>query len=612
MDNPIEPFQEPDAFLADEMPETLRNYLDKNGQPTAAFEALSDNYEGTPDIIRILVDWSDLYTDGSANLESAIESVLIENEPTVVSRLDEALASTEQSLPVITAITASSRWNPVVSAMAGRNRESALHNLLTRETRLSQAGISQTVLQSPQSFLNAIIDQFNTLLSDGRPVTQEELDALYKRVSAMCTYDECGTLVALRLFNTLAKEAEDPYMRGLYRRVAQEVRIEAENVMQASSIASESVAHQYVTRLAIITEAVSSDVVMRKPIVDALLSLLDRSSAATRRRFEPETKVLLDCYGRLIGDIGPMDGDGEVVESVIELDYEIQEKVVLIRMLCHMEIFEDILKSLFSHEYRTYLDGRPDHGKRRCLCLLLSYAGVFICKDERELPVWLMNTNRKEQLRQEIHALYNRLERTTLVCEDLKPGCPRFKIKGKAVEVLLDAVKDPLLARGILMWAREGVHGGSDLRALIKTAPKHLAFLEAIAQNHPVLREDVLNIIREAFLRDYPGLEINFTENLRDMFMKTITGLVHIQMAPQIVQDFRTSWASDEKVDHAHLRRFISELLQMISPPYSHAFAASVLELLGNERVAAAVDKDVKTGGLVLNFRQQATAMGLG
>lgn len=611
MDKVVETFNEPDSILAEDVRDPLGKFIEKNGSLEVATEALMESYEGVPDMICSLVDWSNLYGDGTANLHAAMEAVLVENEPTVVSRLDEALASSEHSLPIITAITSSSRWNPVVSAMASRNRESTLHNLLTRETRLSQAGISQDVLQSPQSFLNAIIKQFNNLLSDGKAVTEEDLEALYKRVSAMCTYDECGTVVALRLFNTLSKEAEDPYMRGLYRRVAQEVRMEAANVMQASSIASESVAHQYVTRLAIITEAVSSDVVMRKPIVDALLSLL-ASDRASRRRFEPEIKVLLDCYGRLIGDIGIMDGDGEVVESVIELNYDILEKIVLIRILCHVEIFEDILKALFSHEHRTYLDGKPDHSKRRCLCLLLSYAGVFICVDERELREKLSNEESKEELRQAMKVMYQKLERTAFICEDLKPGCPRFKIRGKAVEDLLRAVEDPLIARGILMWAREGLHGGSDLRALMMTAPKHLAFLEAIAQNHQILRGHVLDIIRGAFIRDYPGLEITQIEDLRDKYMKTITGLVRIQMAPQIVQDFRTSWASDERVDLAHLRRFICGLLQRISPPYSHPFASSLLELLGNKRVAAAVDKDVKTGALVLNFRQQATLMGLG
>lgn len=604
-------FNETDAIFADGLEANIQTYIDRGGKLETAAEALMESYEGHPDMVRALVDWCGLYGDGTASLQSAVEHVLLDNEATVISRLDEALASAEHSLPIITAITSSKRWSPVVTAMSKRNTESTLHNLLMREARLAKFGISHSVYQSPESFVNAIMHQITSLLSDNAAVSGEEFDKLFNRIATMSTYDECSTVFAMRLFNTLSKEAPDPLMRGLYRRMGQEVRKEAVNVMKEASVVSEGGARQFVTRLAVLTDAISSDVVVRKQVIDALVSLLanDRSS---RRRYEPETKVLQDCYGRLIGELGIGDGDGEVVESVIELNYQIAEKVVLVRTLCQVEIFEEVIKALFSHEHRTYLDGgKPDHGKRRCLCLLLSYAGVFICVDDRELPEKLLNENSKAELRQSIKAMFQRLDRTAAVCEDLKPGCPRFKIKGKAVEVLLEGVKDPLIARGILMWAKEGLHGGSDLRALMMTAPKHLAFLEAIAENHVIMRGHVLDIIREAFKRDYPGLDITQIEDLRDMLMKTTTDLVRIQMAPQLVEEFRRSWARDTKVDLAHLRRFIGGLLQRISPPYSQLFASSLLELLHESRMERAVDKDARTAELVLNFRQEAGKMGL-
>lgn len=612
MNGSLKPFTSPDAILSDDIDVRLDQYLDAGGDLTATCEALMESYDGVPDMLRALIEWIDLYGSGIDTMEQAVQTVLQEHEVTVVPRLDEALADSDKAQTIISAVTNSPRWKPVVTQMAERNRESTLHNLLTRESRLSQAGMDQQVLQSPTSFLDAIAMQFTELFGSGRTVSDTDLTALYKRVSALCTYDECSTIVALRLFSTLSIEAEDPLMRGMYRRMAQEVRKEAVNVMKAASVVPDGVARQYVMRTAILVDHVAAGVTMRKPVIDALMSLLT-SDRNNRKRFDNETKILLDVYGRLVGDL-ELD-EVSIVDDVPTVDdnvINIEEKVVLIRSLCHIEIFEDVLKSLFSHEHRTYLDGSPDLKKRKCLCLLLSFAGVFICMDDHVVTEKLNSAQSRGELVTAIKRKFTGLDMVATVCEELTPGCPRFKIKGKAVDELLVGVKDPLIARGIMMWAKEGLHGGPDLRALMVTAPKHLAFLEAIAERHHCLRGEVLEIIRNAFMRDYPGLASTQVEDLRDMFMKTITGMVRIKMGPQIVHVFQESWADDLKVDRSHLRRFVDFLLRTISPPYSRAFASSVLQLLSHKRVASAIEGAPKTSKLVTEFRRHVQGMGVG
>lgn len=604
-DDSLAPFQGPDSILSDTVERDLAHYMDSHENHKPALDLLMDNYEGFPDMIRALVDWASIYTDGEKNLEQAVEAVLLEHEPTIIPKLDDVLTSTKRSLPVISEITASDRWNPVVSAMAARNKESTLHNLLTRETRLSKAGITQDVLSSPKTFVQTICQQISDVLGDGKPVSETDLLELYKRVATMSTYDECTTITALRVLNLLARETQDPMTRALYRRISQEVRKEAINVMVSTSIVPEHVARQYVIRLVILTDCVAANVSMRPQVVDALLGLL-RGEKTVKRRYEAETLALRNVYGALIGDLDSVDED-EVVETVAEFDCSVEEKVVLIKALCHYEVFDDALKLLFSHEHRTYLEGKPDEGKRKCLSMLLAYAGVFIAVDELDLPEMLSNDHEKERLRGEVKQLWGQIETAAVVCEDLKPGCPRFKIKGKPVETLLDAVKHPLLAHGVLMWAREGLQGGSDLRALMVTAPRHLAFLEAVAQHHEILRGQVLETIRKAFMREYPGLDINQQEELRGKFMKSITGMVRIQMGPQIVDMFLKNYVDELRVDKSHLRNFVSGLLETISPPYSPQFAEDVLKLLSNERVASAVDKDVKVNRLVRTFREQVS-----
>lgn len=602
----LAPFHGPDSILSETIEQNLSNYMATNENFKPAIELLMDNYEGYPDMIRCLIQWANSYTDGEKNLEKAVEAVLLDHEQTIIPRLDEALATSESALPVISTLTASGRWNPVVSAMAARNKESTLHNLLTRETRLSKAGITHDVLASPKTFVDAICQQISEVIGNGKPVSESELCELYKRIATMSTYDETTTITALRLLNLLAREAPDPITRGLLRRISQEVRKEAVNVMSSTGIVPEHTARQYIIRLAVLSDCVANNVTMRGQVIDALLGLL-AGDRGIRRRYEAEIQVLRGVYGVLLGDLS-LGRDDEVIETGTELQCDVAEKIVLIRALCHFEVFEDILKSLFSYEHRTYIDGKPDEGKRKCLALLLAYAGVFIPIDELELSDMLSDDMTKQRLRQEVGTLVDEIENVVEICEDLKPGCPRFKIKGKPVGDLLKALENPLLARGILMWAREGLQGGRDTRALMVTAPRHLAFLEAIAQKHKVLQGDVLDIIRAAFMREYSELDINQQEELRSKFMNSVTGMIRIQMGVQIINVFLTSWADNPRVDRSHLRHFVTGLLKTISPPYSAEFAEHVRRLLENERVKSAVSSDTVVGKLVIEFKKELTA----
>lgn len=606
----LQPFHGADSILTDTVEKDVEKYMNKNDNAKPALDLLADNYEGFPDMIRALVSWSDIFDDGLKNLEQAVENVLLNHEQSIMPRLDEALTTAETSLPIISAVTSSERWHPVVSQMASRNKDSTLHNLLTRETRLKQAGITKDVLQTPEEFSMSICKLISDTLDGETEVSEDDMKLLYRRVATMATFDECTTVTALRLFNVLETSAIDPETAHLYRRISQEVKKEAIKVMSSTSIVPEHVARQYIVRYTVLIECVANDVNIRPHVLDALLNLL-AGDRGVRKRYESEILTLRTVYGALIGDLGIGHAE-DVIEAVEEVNCTIEEKKVLIRTLCHQEIFQDTLKSIFSHSHRTYImDNKVDERRRKCLAMILAYAGTFIALDDQQLAEMLANEAEKELLRQRLTSLYHEIDSVAIVCEDLKPGCPRFKIKGKPVEILLQAIDNPLIARGIFIWAREGLQGGNDIRSLKVTAPRHLAFLEAIAVKHEVLRQDVLKVIQKAFMRDYVGLDVNQQEELRSTFIRSITGMTRIQMAPQIVDLFLNSWASNLKVDKSHLRHFASGLLDTISPPFSPEFAGNVLKLLSNNRVHSAIENDSTIMALVHGFKQETVRMGV-
>lgn len=612
MEPSLEPFEAEDALLFPNLRSILDTYLDANGTLPAACEALSQSYVGQHEMIRLLINWMESYGGGAASFDKAVESVLLSHEQALVAGLEDTLTSPE-SQPILSGIAASPRWNPVVSAMAARHRGSMLHSMLARENRLLLAGMGQQIVKTPEGFIEALSGLVYKAFADVPSLSDKELTALYKRIAAMCTYDECSTLLALRHFSDLARLAEDRVMRGLYKRIGQEVRKEVVKVLCAGSVLSEAAARQYGMRLALVVQNSAANVRPHRNVIEALMGILTHRPNGTP--FDAEIKVLMEVYGcAIIEDLG-IEDDGDVDMLNGRKRYSIEEKVLLIQWLCMMEVFDGIMKALFSHKHRTYLDSRlPDVDKRRCLCLLLAYSAVFIEKEDNEIEEMLRSTNAqgKSLGSAAVRKQFGKVGLVASVCEELYPGCQSYRIKGKSVEVLLSGVQDKVLVRGVLMWAQEGLRGGCDPRALLKTAPKHLAFLQAIAQDHAVLRGEVLQSFREAFDREYTEMVVTQVEDMRELFMKRITELVRVQMGSDIVQVFLESWVDNERVDDSHVKNFVSELLSSISPPYADSFVRNVLRLLRHKRVVSSIVKDDKVSKMVISFQKNAYDLGMG
>lgn len=602
-------FTSQDAVLEETTEANVERYINAGGGLPDVCDALMDSYMGVPDMIRVLVDWGNVYGDGEATLQNAVETVVNEHEQKIIPRLDETFAITDDPQMLIASLVSSQRWSSVVKEIASRFKQSTLHNLVTREARLSEANISQRVLNSPEEFLESLTSQFEKQLQSNTSVDNESLEELYKRIVAVSTYDECSTVVALRFFSTLTQKAKDPKMRGTFRRIGQEIRKEAVHLMTSASMVSAPVAWQYIMKLTLITDSVAFKVDHPKEIADAML-IIAAPDKTTKRRYDRETKILTQEYACLIGSLDIAD-EVEEVNSTSESKRSISEKAMLIRMPCHAEIIEDLIKSLFSYEYRSTVDGKPDESKRRCLCLLLAYVGIFLRINDRVLLEELKEEEKIEEWSKEVGRLFKILHSVVLVCEELKPGCLRSQMKGAPIQKLVDALKNPLLARGILIWAREGIQGGSDLRDLMVTATKHLAFLQVIAKEHPILRSQIIDIIHTAFKREYPSLDITEVEELRDKFMATILGMMRFDMGIQFIDTFIEKWVKDETVDNAHVRKFTIELLKTVAPPYTEGFAKAIARLLDNRRVASLMPKDPKVISLIREFREVQKRMGI-
>lgn len=604
-----------DAILSPQVEEHIKKFLDAGGTEIEAFEMLSDKYDGVPDMIATITSWTPIVEpQGKSMLEQALEDILEENQSSIVSRVDTAMLTMERPPEFLRELNESPRWAPVVERIGRKHRNSALFNFLTRSARLKQAGISHEVVSAPAPFLNALSDSVATLLKK-KTLMPDDVNRFFVHVRSLAAYDEGCVAIAGRLFAELGRLAEDKWTRGLYRRAAQEIRSEAVKAMESATTVQPTAAVQYVQRLAIVLDSVAANRPVEKKLLDALVAILSPQRIANRN-YDSECNLVKKFYYDLLGEgnsndnaviIDP-DDDAMNVGATGFSEEEAVRREVLISVLCQYEVFHTLVKSIFTLKNRAFKphSNHVDENRRNTLCLLLSYAGIMVQTPHEQIVSVLMDGEKLKEMRLKSLKLRSMLRDVAVVCEDLKPGCPRFKFKGKPVRTLVEALDDIVICSGLLEWAREGLTGGDDERTLLVTTPKHLAFVEGIAEKHRPLRERALDILHDGFGRKYGTLDVLDAEKLKDMYLSSMISFVPLFMGPIMVDMFHRSYASDFSVDETHLRRFVKGLLQLVGPPYGEQFVSSVNKLLDHKRVSDSCEKEAATMRLINQFRTDA------
>lgn len=589
--NPIAAFTATDAILEEDVVPTVNNYLDNGGDVITVGKMLMESYEGRPNIILALHEWCNDFGDGDAVLREAVRAACSKHEQTFIQHFDTSFGQDPQNcIDVIDEAMDKSQLAPFVTELAEKNKNSILSEHVLVHKRLALANIPKSVFSSDKNFIKWFCTSFEDSFATPKRWSNVRLSKFFKKVAIVCAHNELTFMISTAALELLSREAEDPAMRGVYKRAGQEIRREAISYMMALSLVPDVVVRQFTLRMLIVNEAASEKVFVEKQVLDALTVLIE---CQPRRRCEKEIKVLMHAYGRLIGDLGISSfAGGDVVENVQEYEASVSQKFAMIRILCLPEVLDKLIFLVFAHANRTYIGGNPDFGKRRCVCLLLSYASNFIPLDGDVARASLSNPISKNELRLSIHKTFENLNTTAEVCEALKPGAPAQKIKGKPVQILLKGVSNPLLARGILTWAKEGLNGGLDLRHLVGSARKHLGFMEAIVKHHPGLCAQILSAMHKAFVRDYVGLSREMVREIRSAFMKTITSMLRYPVGPQVILTFKTQWANLVIMEKQDMRTFVRGALQTVSPPYPRSLLEALNDLLRQDRVKEAIAED--------------------
>lgn len=603
-----------DGVLESGTADAYSRFIRSGGDAKHANALLSEKYEGIADMVNLASSWVDLAGgDGNALIDEAVKKLLMTSFS--VTRADTAFTvctqGDEPPPAILDELNRSSTWKPVIQDLKAKHKSSSLFYHLRQRDGMTDSEAAH--LATPEKFIAGFVQLIDNLASR-ETIKAEDLHRFYDIAKRRATYDETTLAVSLRLLSEIGRAVSDPQMKDLLRRCAEEIRLYAKQTMVEVANHSEYVALQFTTRLAMIFETRTAGVTAPRGLLSAMCAVVSTDKAKLKKgveAYKEEIDTITRVYSPLRAEDDVMDVDAPIVSD--------NHRAAYIDMLCNPEIFSGIVEKLFVQSVRApnELPGRKapvDTTTRDCLCMLLAMATVKICENCTSrlgagvtLPEKAQNSISSEK--KAMRRLEETLRECVHVCEELYPGCwVRQFVKGTAVQTLKAGIEtSPVIGRGIVLWAREGLFKDPDPSKLAKTAIHYLELLELVADRHPALRQDVMLVFADAYgyhlwVKSDVNRRVDVEEKLRTLYGKGLISLFRLRYATAVVKLYRKRFAGDESIDKSYLRTFITDTMNTIAPTYSAPFSAELLELLGHKRIIDAVKANPTVSRQVMEF----------
>ncbi|EDO47251.1 predicted protein [Nematostella vectensis] len=140
---------------------------------------------------------------------------------------------------------------------------------------------------------------------------------------------------------------------------------------------------------------------------------------------------------------------------------------------------------------------------------------------------------------------------------------------------------------GILKWIDCTVSDPSFFKLMTDSTPVHLALLDELITCHPLQHRLVLNLLIRLFESDTPLdtlVELEFKKTVLDR-------MIHMLSRGYVIPviSFIHKCMTGQITDNSLIRHFVTEVLEMIAPPYSSEFVQLFLPIVRNEEITGSL-----------------------
>lgn len=232
--------------------------------------------------------------------------------------------------------------------------------------------------------------------------------------------------------------------------------------------------------------------------------------------------------------------------------------VELIRVPQFLEIFID---SLFKPGAKV----NPEHKSK--YMFLLAYASVVV-------ETWKKGS-RKSINKDELKPTSQAIEKAHNLVSENKGSSELIADVGH----LFQCLKYPVVAMGILRWVDYTVSEKSYFKLNTDHTPLHLVLLDEICSNHTLLHQNVLDLLIRLFESSFDELDVLVRLELKKTVLDRMVHLLGRGCVLPVVTYIKSCWQKGD-TDISLIRHFVTEVLDVISPPYTPEFVQLFLPLV--------------------------------
>lgn len=159
------------------------------------------------------------------------------------------------------------------------------------------------------------------------------------------------------------------------------------------------------------------------------------------------------------------------------------------------------------------------------------------------------------------------------------------------VQTLFQCIKFPVVAMGILKWVDFTVSDKSYFKLNVDHTPLHLALLDEISTCNILLHQKVLELLVRLFEAPLEELDVLVRLELRKTLLDRMVHLLSRGCVIPVVSYIKKCWEKQD-TDISLIRHFVTEVLDVICPPYTAEFVQLFLPLIENEGITGSLRQD--------------------
>lgn len=187
---------------------------------------------------------------------------------------------------------------------------------------------------------------------------------------------------------------------------------------------------------------------------------------------------------------------------------------------------------------------------------------------------------RKVLNKEELKPTSQAIEKVHIICNEKKGSSELIP----ELSTLYSCIRFPVVALGVVRWVDFTVSEKSYFKLSTEHTPLHLALLDEVATCHNTLHQTVLALLIRLFESPQEELDVLVQLEMKKMLLDRMVHLLSRGCTVHVVNYIKSCWQRQD-TDISLIRYFVTEVLDVIAPPYTLEFVQLFLPLVENEEI---------------------------